>query len=312
MALDDLKGTVETLRERIQVHRSYLEEYEIRTRSSLIDPMLRVLGWDVEDPNYIEVEYRVSQDRVDYVLKESGDPIAVIEAKSLGTPLDEKTTKQAFSYANTLAVSYAVVTNGDHWRMFEVFKQVPVEDRILMSFQLTQDEPYACALQALGIWRPNLAGGRPQTAATPVLAPDSSSTAPDRGQKADYPSKDAWKRLDSLTVKKGMESPACIKFPNSEEKPLKHWADLLESVAEYLIKTKKISDQNCPVIMGNAKDPLLNTDKIRKSEEDQREIKIEGLTLWLNTRSDTETKYKQVRWLLTEFDGKSEPVLVSA
>ena len=45
MALDDLKKTIETLWERIQAHRPYLEGYETRTRQVLIDPMLRT-SWD--------------------------------------------------------------------------------------------------------------------------------------------------------------------------------------------------------------------------------------------------------------------------
>ena len=48
MALDDLKETIEALRERIRAHRPYLEGNETRTRQALIDPMLRALGWDVE------------------------------------------------------------------------------------------------------------------------------------------------------------------------------------------------------------------------------------------------------------------------
>ena len=47
MALDDLKETIETLRERIQAHRPYLEGNETRTRQVLIDPVLHTLGWDV-------------------------------------------------------------------------------------------------------------------------------------------------------------------------------------------------------------------------------------------------------------------------
>ena len=83
----------------------------------------------------------------------------MIEAKALGKPLDEKETMQALNYANSAGIPYMTLTNGDHWRMLEVFKQAPIKDRILMNFQLTQDEPYACALQALGLWRPNLASG---------------------------------------------------------------------------------------------------------------------------------------------------------
>ena len=167
MTLDDLKETIETLRERIQAHRPYLEGNETRTRQVLIDPMLHELGWNVGDPNSVELEYRIGQGRADYALMGSERLIAVIEAKALGKPLDEKETMQALNYANAAGIPYMTLTNGDHWRMLEVFKQAPIKDRILMEFQLTRDEPYACALQALGLWRPNLASGEPPREATP-------------------------------------------------------------------------------------------------------------------------------------------------
>ena len=90
MALDDLKATIETLRERIKEHNAYLEGNETRTRQVLIDPMLRALGWNVEDPNSVELEYKVKKEWLDYVLMGSDEPIAVIEAKVLGTLLDEQ------------------------------------------------------------------------------------------------------------------------------------------------------------------------------------------------------------------------------
>ena len=159
MALDDLKETIETLRERIQAHRPYLEGYETRTRQALIDPMLRALGWDVEDPSSVELEYGIRRKWADYALMVNEKPIAVIEAKALGTPLNDDEKMQALNYANMDGIDYMAVTNGDHWQMFDVFKRGQLDNRILMEFQLTRDEPYACALQALGIWRPNLASG---------------------------------------------------------------------------------------------------------------------------------------------------------
>ena len=214
MALDDLKEIIETLRERIQAHRPYLEGNETRTRQVLIDPMLHKLGWDVGDPNSVELEYRIGRDWADYVLMGSGRPIAVIEAKALGKPLDEKETMQALNYANTAGIPYMTLTNGDHWRMLEVFKQAPIKDRILMNFQLTQDEPYACALQALGIWRPNLASGKPQEAATPVMIekPARAESAPmisepSRRKKVAKPSNNGdWEPLTSLKIDYGHES----------------------------------------------------------------------------------------------------------
>ena len=91
MALDDLKETIETLSARIQAHRAHLEGNETRTRQALIDPMLHSLGWDVEDPNSVELEYGIDRKWADYALMGSERPIAVIEAKALGKPQEAAT-----------------------------------------------------------------------------------------------------------------------------------------------------------------------------------------------------------------------------
>ena len=257
MALDDLKETIETLRERIQAHRAYLEGNETRTRQVLIDPMLHELGWDVGDPDSVELEYSINQQRVDYALMGRKTPVAVIEAKALGKPLDEKETMQALNYANMDGIDYMALTNGDHWQMLEVFKQAPIKDRILMNFQLTQDEPYACALQALGLWRPNLASGEPKEAATPVMiekpAHDETSTnqpepaSPEPSSNKEQ-NQDYWVPLESLEIKT-RKPPANtkIKLPDSSTKPIEDWIKIWVSVASYLIETGKISKNDCPV-----------------------------------------------------------------
>lgn len=261
MALDDLKETIEMLRERIQAHRTYLEGNETRTRQVLIDPGLHTLGWDVGDPNSVELEYRIGRDWADYVLMGGGRPIAVIEAKALGKPLDEKETMQALNYANTAGIPYMTLTNGDHWRMLEVFKQAPIKDRILMNFQLTRDEPYACALQALGLWRPNLASGKPQEVATPVMIEEpahaeSASTISEpssENEVAELSNNGDWMPLTSLKIEKGQKPPANtkIKFPDLSTKPLKHWSDLLVNVAEHLLEIGKLSAEICPIRTNN-------------------------------------------------------------
>ena len=337
MALDDLKETIETLRERIQAHRAYLEGNETRTRQVLIDPMLHKLGWDVGDPNSVELEYRIGQDWADYVLMGSGRPIAVIEAKALGKSLDEKETMQALNYANTAGIPYMTLTNGDHWRMLEVFKQAPIKDRILMNFQLTQNEPYACALQALGLWRPNLASGKPQEAATPVMIekpphdesatnqpepapPEPSSSVPSSRQEAVEPSNGGqdqacWMPLTLWEVEAGTrQKPSTntkIKFPDSSTKSLKNWTDLFAFVAEYLVKTGKISARNCPVIKGKSKRHLLHTKPIHPNGRKflyKREI---GNGLWLFTQFSPDKLHENSCWLLEQFGIDPSTVLVS-
>ena len=196
--------------------------------------MLRALGWDVEDPNSVELEYGIDRKWADYALMGSERPIAVIEAKALGTQLNNDVKMQVLNYANTDGIDHMVVTNGDHWQMFDVFKRGQLDDRILMKFQLTRDEPYACALQALRIWRPNLASGEPQEAATPVMIEkparaESSSTIsePSRGKKVAKQSNNGdWEPLTSWEkIRKTQKPPANtnIKLPDLSIRPINHW-----------------------------------------------------------------------------------------
>ena len=224
MALDNLKETIETLRERIQVHRAYLAGHETRTRQVLIDPMLRALGWDIENLDSVQLEHtKTKKEWIDYALMGSTGPIAVIEAKALGKPLEDKATDQAIIYAHRANIPYMIVSDGDHWRMFAS------GNHTLMEFQLTQNEPYACALQALGLWRPNLASGKPQEAATPVMIEkltraESASTIsdPSSQQEITDPSNNGdWEPLTSLSVKRGQKPPPFIRFSNSSPKPIK-------------------------------------------------------------------------------------------
>ena len=317
MALDDLKETIEMLRERIQAHRPYLEGYETRTRQALIDPMLRALGWDVEDPSSVELEYGIRRKRADYALMVNEKPIAVIEAKALGTPLNDDEKMQVLNYANTDGIDYMAVTNGDHWQMFDVFKRGQLDNRILMEFQLTRDEPYACALQALGIWRPNLASGEPQEAVAPVVikpSHDESEPAtpePNSGQEvAESSNNGDWMPLTSLKKATGQRPPAYIKLPGLDTKSIKKWPEMWVSVAEYLIKTGKISAKDCPV--RRKKRPeyyLLHTKPFHSTGAEFRRKKEIG-KLWLNL-SNVQNVPNYCCYLLEQSGVNPSTVLVS-
>ena len=319
MALDDLKETIETLRERIQAHRAYLEGHETRTRQVLIDPMLRVLGWDIENPDSVQLEHTKTKKKwIDYVLMGSKGPIAVIEAKALRKPLDDEATDQVIIYAHRAKIPYMVVSDGDHWRMFAS------GDHTLMEFQLTQDEPYACALQALGMWRPNLASGEPKETAKPVLieklaraasSADQPEPEPPEPSSNEQQNQDNWVPLESLKIKdKKPPANTKIKFPSSSTKPIKNWIDIWVSVAEHLIENGKISaEKDCPVRKTKkAKTYLLHT---KPYNQDGREfpVKKEIGDLWLFTNFSATNAYKTACWLLVEYGKDVSPstVLIS-
>ena len=284
--------------------------------------MLRALGWDVEDPNSVELEYGIKRKWADYALMGSGGPIAVIEAKSLGTSLKDDEKMQALNYANMDGIDYMAVSNGDHWQMFDVFKRGQLDDRILMEFQLTRDEPYACALQALGLWRPNLANGKPQEAATPVMIEkptraESKPTVsePSSEQEAVESSNNGdWAPLTSLKVERGQKPPTFIKFPNSSPIPIKYWITLMESIAKHLIETDKLSARDCPVPIaskGKSKQYLIHTEPIHASGKEFEQKRKIGKELWLNSFLGSVSVHQNACWLLENFGVNPSTVLVS-
>ena len=93
----------------------------------------------------------------------------MIEAKGLGKPLTDTVTTQAHSYVNEEGIPYMIVTDGNKWEMFEVFKQATLQERLLMKFQLSEQPAHEIALQVLRIWKPNLASGKPKEAMKSVL-----------------------------------------------------------------------------------------------------------------------------------------------
>ena len=176
MALDDLQGVIEKLQQIIKVHRDYLSRHETRTRQVLIDPLLRELGWDVSDPAAVELEYsvklvyKVGKKWADYTLMFKDElmsdadskPVAVIEAKPLGSDLNDDKMMQALNYANRDAINYMIVTDGNKWEMYEVFKQAALEERLLMKLELSQKRlAHKNAMEALAMWKPNLTSKEP-------------------------------------------------------------------------------------------------------------------------------------------------------
>jgi hypothetical protein len=65
---------------------------EQNTKTSLIEPVLEALGWDVRDPDEVHQEFRpTSRDNpVDYALKLMRQPRLFVEAKGLGENLSDR------------------------------------------------------------------------------------------------------------------------------------------------------------------------------------------------------------------------------
>ena len=110
------------LKTRMTEHDDYLRRSEYNTRILLIDPVLRKLGWDVEDPELVRMEVELARPgglRADYVLLERDTPVAIVEAKSFGRDLrDGRFLGQAVEYAGHAGVQLFVMTDGNIWQLY--------------------------------------------------------------------------------------------------------------------------------------------------------------------------------------------------
>ena len=258
MALDDLQTTIEKLQDKIKTHRRYLSGNETATRQVLIDPLLLALGWDVSDPNQVELEYPIKKKKADYVLMSNDEPDAVIEAKSLGTQLDDETIMQAINYANMAGIQYMVITNGDDWVMYDVFSPKPIEERILMELKITRTPAHKSVLQAVCMWRSNLASENPMPTRDLVLQPDATEQPFESDDRADSPisspiaepdTDHGWTSLTNLSnVDKNSPKPKHIKFPDGRTEQFRASSvGVLRETAKWLIKNGKLKSEDAQV-----------------------------------------------------------------
>ena len=247
MLLDELVGVIETLKERIVTHGASLRENETRTRMALIDPLLHALGWDVSDPTVVTPEYSVGASRADYaLLTPTGNPSALVEAKKLDESLASH-RMQMLNYANISGIPHAGLTDGNHWEMYTVFDQAPIEQRRILDVSITSTTAHEAALKLLLLWRPNLASGQPMAASEPVLVvppqPDIILPKPDQDLTLDT---GTWISLADVNPSEYQNPPTAIRFSKGETRTIAKWRDVVVEVLKNLTDSGRFTVQNCP------------------------------------------------------------------
>ncbi len=251
--LDDLVETIRTLQNRIRDHGSHIGAYESRTRVTLINPMLSVLGWNVDDPSAVEIEPKTDDGWADYALLGSnGKPVIFVEAKKL-TENVKSHAKQSVNYAvgenlnRSPKIQYCALTNGDVWQVFDVLSQDLILETSVSSPDLARS-----ALKFLGLWRRSLQDGGFDSAVEPLVEVDkNAASAPTPSQGSSAPSAAsvnvAWTSLAENFGTTGNPPPKGIKFSDGTEKPTKYWFEVLKQTALHLVETKLLTPQNCQI-----------------------------------------------------------------
>ena len=95
---------------------------EEATKTSLIMPFFSMLGYDVFNPMEFVPEYTADVgikkgEKVDYAIVANGEPVILIEAKSISEKL-EKHDSQLFRYFGTTSAKFGILTNGTLYKFY--------------------------------------------------------------------------------------------------------------------------------------------------------------------------------------------------
>lgn len=237
MPLESLLALVEKLRKRITANDRELRKNEWLTRYALIDPLLRELGWDTEDPALVRPEYNVGDgSAADYALLSEGKPVMMVEAKSLGTPLQDA-LEQGLRYCLIKRTRYLSITDGERWEIYyDTDKTGDPGKKRLVQFDLKSGSVIEACLKALTLWELRVSG---QVATSPE-SPTPQPTPPS-------PDKQKWQSLSKLNPQRGSRSPVEIQFPDNSVVSVTTWRSLLVKVATWLINNNHLTKSHCPI-----------------------------------------------------------------
>ncbi len=143
--LSNLSETLIQIQESAKLYQETLKKNEAATRAVLIDPVLRALGWDTANTNMVEVEKTMDSVRADYALYDSNAiPRIIVEAKALGTELDQKKLVMGLvGYAFSFGLNDVFLTDGIIWEHFDNFQ--PGDLSPSKTLNLATDNPVNCA-----------------------------------------------------------------------------------------------------------------------------------------------------------------------
>lgn len=104
-----LKETLEMVVERMRKYRSLYQQNEMAVRDQLVNPILRSLGWNPENPEEVQPNIPTEEGVPDYSLMKNGNAVLFIEAKKLSVDVEQRgAIRQLAKYCFGEGMKYGV------------------------------------------------------------------------------------------------------------------------------------------------------------------------------------------------------------
>ena len=250
MILESLLELVKTLKERIEKHDDQLRKSEWLTRYALVDPLLRELGWDTEDPTLVIPEYQSGHGRADYALLGDGKPVMMVEAKKLGTQLQDSVLSQGINYCLMEGTNYFTVTDGQRWEVYETHKAVPIDQKRVVEFDIGHLSAADACLKALALWRPSVQSGSvaPGTESVLGLTEDDSNDKDTTDQTEISEDDDReWMQLTQVNTANYEKPPVELRCPDGSLVSITYWYGLITEPTRWLLNKGHLTPSHLPI-----------------------------------------------------------------
>jgi hypothetical protein len=135
--IENLKALLTTLKANPRL----LSYNEDQTKMAVVQPIMRRLGWDIENVDEVTPEFSVERRRVDYALRINNRSAVFIEAKKPGEDLeDQNHQEQLLDYSFREAVDIAILTNGITWAFYLPRSSVDWKSRKFYTIDIVEQD----------------------------------------------------------------------------------------------------------------------------------------------------------------------------
>lgn len=137
-----IKDIIEMVVERIKKHRAFYEQNEMAVRDQIVNPILRSLGWNPENPEEVQPNVSTEEGIPDYSLLKGNKKVLFIEAKKLSVDIERKEViRKLANYCFGEGMEYGVLTNGSIWVLFRAFqKDTTMPERVVWKTDIENDD----------------------------------------------------------------------------------------------------------------------------------------------------------------------------
>jgi hypothetical protein len=346
--MNNLNEVLVKITKKIKKFRSLYEQNEMAVRDQIINPILRNLGWDIENPEEVQPNISIDEGVPDYSLLKNGKIILFVEAKKLGIDIEQREIiRQLAKYSFSEGTKYGVLTNGTIWVLIRSFEEgTTLTERIVWKIDLENEELPAVFRKIITISKTNIEHIETLVKKSQILDEIWQSFLDEPGEMIKglipvvksiiiqgYPTyqfedteiedllKERIKEIvsgkdgEEIPIEAAVESlwrggnPRKMKL-KGEIVELRNSYEILINTANWLIKNGKLKSSDCPIGIGGGKRNLVNKEPIHKYGDSFRAPKKLSNGLWIETHYSTASSINYAKRLLEKFGVSSDTLVI--